>query len=754
MRITYRLQDIPEKDVRKLANVLQFRPREDHQEAETRIKSNIKTLPWRLRGPGRLIRFLCPSRIDACQWHNGINRCIADVVLHHVQLEVGFRLNNLVAHSNLLQDDQLDRIWRLRELHALWLDPDTFAETFRISPHWIKWDYQANKCDACILSRISGNLEILLDLRCMIKSRATSKFVAKHGDPKLLKWVMTWIETMLSFVEESTGQRVTITDQIEINDRRSGEFKRLRAKIHVKGKKQKTKADQSNEKQNSSNQPSSHDLPDVFTDQGEEVVASKKARSTHFNSSEIHEHVSDDDLSAIDSYAALKSSLTLPMPTVNDDDARSAMFNGDHKSISSPSQQPRVQGDQESAWSNPRAQWKKGASRIYPHAATYVNPESVGGSKATAWDSVVFGSQYASGFDGNAHASGVGPRSGIPSKQTSSSYPAASAVDGNATTISSARVQERKPKPSSDGDAKSKNTGSSRPVPVSSAPSTCYSSRSSSSRDTRTDQTAATSARSSSSYGPCYPPLRAHGRHAADSYLQLMDPSPFAETREAPAFQNVSYGGRKDSRQTQFSSGAVSPTTKPTSKPPVVKPRPAHRENPSDRRRQGNGRLESPLTKDFMKELEQLERDLSPHEPGSSRRRIRHGDSQETVGTSILNPSSSTLSPESRERLTPSGLRPGRKSGPREQPGARELKESKQQQQQQPESRVSGHGSVSFGGSRRSATPGPKASTHRGSTPYGDQASSRMRSQATGWSDGYGAGLKEGDDMQWYYRDK
>ena len=752
----YRLRDIPEKEIHKLANVLQFRPRENHQDAEIRIKSDIKALPWRLRGPGRLIRFLCPTRIDTCQWHNGINRCVADVILHNIQLEVGFRLNNLVAHSKLLQGDQLDRIWRLRELHALWLEAEKFAETFRISPNWVKWDYQANNCDACILSRISGNLEILLDLRCMIKSRATSKYVAKYGDPPLLKWVMTWIETLLSSVEESTGQRLNITDQIEINDRRSVEFKRLRAKIHIKKKKEKAEAGHSEEEKDPDVQSSGHDLPDAFADQGEDVVASKKARSTHFPASEFHEHISDDALSAIDSYAALKSSLVLPMPTANDDDAQSAR--------SRPNQQPRVDDDQGGTFSNPRAQWKKGASRIYPHAPTYMNPESTVVSKATAWDSVVFGSQYASGFDGNAHASGVDPRSGVPNKQTSSSHPASTTVDSNGSAVSSTGGQARKSKPSSNGGFELKSAGSGKPAPPSAAPSsTCYSSQPSSSRDARSDRTAATSTRSRSSYGPCYPPIRVQGGHTADSYLKLVDHSPFSTIREAPAFKDVSYDGRKDSHRTQLSSNSLSPTTKPSFKISHSKPLSAHRETSTNRRRQDS----VALTEDFFKEFEQLERDLSPHGPSSSHRGIHHGRSQESVGTSILYPSSNTISPESVEALTPPGLRPERNGDTREQSRYKEQKASKQHQK----SRQDSH-SRNSEKSRHSAAPQPKASrsndvhsrknrdaassssTHRKGTPYGDMASSRMGSQATGWSDAYGAGLKEREDVQWYYGGK
>ncbi|EXJ61805.1 hypothetical protein A1O7_02235 [Cladophialophora yegresii CBS 114405] len=224
------IQDIPQKFIPPLAKLLQFRPNEDPEALSLRIALGTKSLPSSLRS-SRLENFLLPSRGHLCSLHKCLHPDVVRSVLHHVQLEVGIRLNNVISHSEMLAPELYSRVKRLRELHALWLDSREYRRTFMASSWDLKWKYQADRCEACMLSKITSDLQILLDLRWAFRSRATRAFVAKYGNPRLQQWVHVWIATLAGFVEETIGTAIDLDMVILHNDEEAILMKKTRAEI-------------------------------------------------------------------------------------------------------------------------------------------------------------------------------------------------------------------------------------------------------------------------------------------------------------------------------------------------------------------------------------------------------------------------------------------------------------------------------------------------------------------------------------------
>lgn len=415
MHLNFSLGDIPSRHIPKLANVLQFRPKENHPDQEQRIKSAIKTLPSRLKGPGRLVRLLLHPRIDACEWHKNLNRCVTDVILHHIQIEIGIRLNSLVAHSELLPREHLDRVSRLRELHALWLGPETFEKTFLVATQNVPWKYQANKCDACILSCIAGNMQTLLDLRCVVSSRVTSKFVAKHGNPRLLIWVDAWIKSLVAHVRSVTGSPVPMDAQIEKNDHQSVELKYLRGKIrrlrkqlyHSAGP-HRAIVDNNTDAALPVQTVEADDR--IFEDVGEEIVSSKRARRKSMGNND--EDSTDADLASIDAFTALKSSEHVPLmldprlqyeyPYVTDEaeSKKPAQANIRMHGTSESLLQPDV-------YIPPRQGWKQQEPTQSSNTARSHQPRLA--SRRDSWETII--------FDSNFVDSGIMHQSGCESRQ-------------------------------------------------------------------------------------------------------------------------------------------------------------------------------------------------------------------------------------------------------------------------------------------------------------------------------------------------
>ena len=74
----------------------------------------------------------------------------------------------------------------------------------------LKWKHQADGCPACIISQITSDLQILLDLRWAFRSRATRAHVAKYGNPRLEGWADVWITNIARYVEERTGTSIDL----------------------------------------------------------------------------------------------------------------------------------------------------------------------------------------------------------------------------------------------------------------------------------------------------------------------------------------------------------------------------------------------------------------------------------------------------------------------------------------------------------------------------------------------------------------
>jgi hypothetical protein len=119
--------------------------------------------------------------------------------------EVGGNMDSLSLNRRLLSDRQRDQVERLRGLHSLWISPDGYAKTFLTPPPaGGKCHFQQNRCEACILARVGGDLEVLLDLRTILLSRTRTKKSSFHRDePILLVFVEAWLSGLKAANEYS-----------------------------------------------------------------------------------------------------------------------------------------------------------------------------------------------------------------------------------------------------------------------------------------------------------------------------------------------------------------------------------------------------------------------------------------------------------------------------------------------------------------------------------------------------------------------
>ncbi|KAJ9645644.1 hypothetical protein H2204_001225 [Knufia peltigerae] len=226
------IQNIPREHVPTLTKILQFPPDVDVREHVKSLAGLIKPLPYTLR-TSRVERVILRQQGNLCGLHNFLDHETVETVLSKIKVEIGPRLNSLVSQCQLLTPGQRKCVTELQRLHALWTPRREFEMTFICCADDIKWKYEASQCEACIVSRIAGDLQTMLNLRCMVRSRATSKHVAKHGLPRLQVWIESWIQQLHQYLAAKTGQVVDLEqDIIEENEKAAVALKVARSKIH------------------------------------------------------------------------------------------------------------------------------------------------------------------------------------------------------------------------------------------------------------------------------------------------------------------------------------------------------------------------------------------------------------------------------------------------------------------------------------------------------------------------------------------
>ncbi|KAI9673774.1 MAG: hypothetical protein M1829_004011 [Trizodia sp. TS-e1964] len=158
----------------------------------------IAKLPKNLLRPNRLQRHLVPMLkpfVDIqpcaklCRLHQLLNGQLISNIFKYLRHELTRRVELFAARVSqpfpILHD--------LEGVSAMWLKREEFMTKFKYSPPK-KWTFQVEKCEACMIGRISGDEKTLEGLRSILLARKHSK----GPPPRLLCWVESAIENIIS----------------------------------------------------------------------------------------------------------------------------------------------------------------------------------------------------------------------------------------------------------------------------------------------------------------------------------------------------------------------------------------------------------------------------------------------------------------------------------------------------------------------------------------------------------------------------
>jgi hypothetical protein len=139
-----------------------------------------------------------------------------------VTAECGFRLSPLTdtrVREERLSDEGREWVRRMELLSSLWMDPDVFREAFNVQSEELTREFVQGGCEACILARIGGDVEVLADLRVAVLARSRRH---RRERPRLLKFVEAWIGW--------TGEREEID---EWSDDLAHDIKKVRRRLRM-----------------------------------------------------------------------------------------------------------------------------------------------------------------------------------------------------------------------------------------------------------------------------------------------------------------------------------------------------------------------------------------------------------------------------------------------------------------------------------------------------------------------------------------
>lgn len=280
------LSSLPPSSLHQLAALLQTRPHEHGLSHSERVSATIPKLPSCLKKQRSLLSNLFSTHTPhpliqsrLCLLHKPLSSTLIHEIFTLISLEVGHHCNSLTQHNTWLSPKQHVDLQRLRELHSLWLPEQTYRQTFLTAPN-PQWPHQESGCEGCILTRIGGDLQIVVGLRALLLSRRRT-VKPRKGRPTLLGWVDAWVDGLL-------GDGENYREWMQGSEMEGEELKIVRKRIWRERREKKR----------------------VAKGKGREVEKEKEKEGKEQVDQEVYE--SDFEHEIIDHYAALRSTLHLP----------------------------------------------------------------------------------------------------------------------------------------------------------------------------------------------------------------------------------------------------------------------------------------------------------------------------------------------------------------------------------------------------------------------------------------------------------
>ncbi|QKX61582.1 uncharacterized protein TRUGW13939_08734 [Talaromyces rugulosus] len=189
------MSDLSRNDIKTLALCLYNDPTL-HDSDHDKIRSLITHLPNHLRDP-KFTSIITEPRHAAkpCLVHAGIASLVVSSLFTSLQKQVDESVPLLKERYGLcFGPEEIYLLERMTIIEGMWSPP-----TARTGPTKMRyWDYQVNKCQACMISRVAADSSALRDMRTLLlatidSSTKTPESRLLPNHPTLLSFINEWI---------------------------------------------------------------------------------------------------------------------------------------------------------------------------------------------------------------------------------------------------------------------------------------------------------------------------------------------------------------------------------------------------------------------------------------------------------------------------------------------------------------------------------------------------------------------------------
>ncbi|OKL56137.1 hypothetical protein UA08_08740 [Talaromyces atroroseus] len=191
-------------EIKELASCLRLRV--DSPGADcSRVRYAIDHIPHHLRASKMINLFVKAGLFNKlCCVHEGLDSSTVSSIFDSLRAEVIDSVQSLRQYAYLLGPDENMALDRTAGIEGMWresIDKDR-------STHSMHWKYQADQCQACMLSRVASKPAVLRELRTLILGKVTST----GSTILILSFINEWI--MLTDQKDElfylSGQRAAV----------------------------------------------------------------------------------------------------------------------------------------------------------------------------------------------------------------------------------------------------------------------------------------------------------------------------------------------------------------------------------------------------------------------------------------------------------------------------------------------------------------------------------------------------------------
>ncbi|CAG8954482.1 hypothetical protein HYFRA_00004394 [Hymenoscyphus fraxineus] len=190
-----RISELTDEDVRKLTHLLHIKRGAKADEAwfkeQTRVMGKLPSKLLKPTSPFSLLGLklhVGSAQATLCKCHKALNPRLIRCIFIQLSKEVTVRTERLSKWPCPRNVE----LWlrRVHKINSLWLSPEMYRTAFQVTPSEERYDQVVSECEACILSRIGGDVQAILDLEISAWSRR------KTGtrDPRLLRFTDAWLD--------------------------------------------------------------------------------------------------------------------------------------------------------------------------------------------------------------------------------------------------------------------------------------------------------------------------------------------------------------------------------------------------------------------------------------------------------------------------------------------------------------------------------------------------------------------------------